>query len=146
MNENYLKTIQNRVIKLLKSGNETLCLSAQDNCSEMTRIIGCWILGDFSVINTYILKGENVMGIRNKCHDVLVVEEKNKFYLIDPTVWQFFKNKKNILLAKKNTMKECLKFVEQLYGGKWSISEILDKNCSKNMKKWENTVRLNLCF
>ena len=34
------------------------------------------------------------MDATNKNHDILAIKEKNKFYLIDPTIWQFFKNKK----------------------------------------------------
>jgi len=144
MNAIYLKTIQNRVIKLLRNGNKVLYLSAQDNCSEVARIVGCWILQENPIISAHILKGENVMGIKKKYHDVLIVEEKNIFYVIDPTVWQFFKHKRNILLTKKNTMKECVEFAKQFYDGKWSVSDILSKNCFQEIKKWEEVVRLNI--
>lgn len=105
MNDNYLKTVQNKIKKILKSANKTLFLASQDNCSEMSRLVGCWILQRFPTINANILKGENIMGVTKKNHDILAIEEKNKFYLIDPTIWQFFKNKKNILLTKKTTSK-----------------------------------------
>ena len=142
----YLKTIQNRAIKLLKIGNDPLRLSSQDNCSEMARIVGCWILQENPMTSALVLKGENIMGIKKKCHDVLIVEKKNKFYLIDPTVWQFFKNKKNILLAEKNTMKDCIEFAEKFYEGRWAISETINKNCFKNIKKWEEVIKLNTCL
>ena len=143
MNAIYLKTVQKRAIKLLRTGNDPLHLSSQDNCSEMARIVGCWILQENPMTSAHILKGENVMGIKKKCHDVLIVEKKNKFYLIDPTVWQFFKNKKNILLTEKKAMKECMKFAEKFYGGVWSVSETINKNCFKNIKKWENMIKSN---
>jgi len=146
MNIIYIKTIQDRVIKLLRSGNDPLCLCAQDNCSETARIVGCWILQENHMSSAHILKGKKVMGIKNKCHDVLVVEEPPFFYLIDPTVWQFFKRKKNILLTRKNTMKECVEFVEKFYGGKWAVSEMINKNCFKNIKKWEDVVKSNNCL
>ena len=143
MNAIYLKTVQNRAIKLLRSGNDPLCLRAQDNCSEMARIVGCWILQENPMSSARILKGENVMGIKKKCHDVLIVEKKNKFYLIDPTVWQFFKNKKNILLTEKKATKECMEFAEKFYGGAWSVSETINKNYFKNIKKWEDMIKSN---
>lgn len=146
MNDVYLKTVQNKIKKMLKSENKTLFLASQDNCSEMSRLVGCWILQDFPAVNTNILKGINITGATNKSHDILAIEEKNKFYLIDPTVWQFFKNKKNILLTKKNNIKDCLQFAEQFYKGKWSISETLHKNCFENIKEWEKIIKINICL
>lgn len=146
MNNIYLKTVQNKVKKILKSENKSLFLTSKDNCSEMSRLVGCWILKDFPTINASILKGENIMNATNKNHDILAIEEKNKFYLIDATVWQFFKNKKNILLTTKNSIEECLQFAEQFYKGKWSISETLDKKDFQNIKKWESDIKTNICL
>lgn len=146
MNDVYLKTVENKIKKILKSANKTLFLSSQDNCSEMSRLVGCWILQDFPTTNANILKGENVMDAIGKNHDILTIEEKNKFYLIDPTVWQFFKNKKNILLTKKDNVEDCLRFAEQFYKGKWSVSETLTKKCFKKIKKWENNIKTNICL
>ena len=72
----YLKTIQNRAIKLLSTGSgQLLHLSSQDNCSEMARIASCWILQEKHIASALVLKGKKVMGIKNKCHDVLIIEE-----------------------------------------------------------------------
>ena len=144
MNNDYLKTVQEKIKNILKSADKALFLSTQDNCSEMTRLVGCWILQDFPAINANILKGENIMDATNKNHDILAIKEKNKFYLIDPTIWQFFKNKK-ILLAKKDNMEDCMEFAKQFYKGKWSISETLDKNCFQKMKEWEEVIKINIC-
>lgn len=143
---NYLKTVENKIKKILKSANKTLFLASQDNCSEMSRLVGCWVLQNFPSANAYILKGKSVLNEPDKNHDILAIEEKNKFYLIDPTIWQFFKNKKNILLKKENKIEDCLRFAEQFYKGKWSISETLDKKSFKNIKEWENIIKTNICF
>jgi len=43
-------------------------------------------------------------------------------------------------------MKECVEFAEKFYGGKWAVSEMINKNCFKNIKKWEEVIKLNTCL
>lgn len=44
MNKNFIKKLQYKIIKLLKRKNKPLYLLAEDNCSELSRLAGCWVL------------------------------------------------------------------------------------------------------
>jgi len=46
---------------------------------------------------------------------------------LDPTVWQFFKNKKTILIKRTKTVNDALSALASIYGGKWRISERIIK-------------------
>jgi hypothetical protein len=76
------------------NGRVPLYVLTQDSCSEISRLLGQWLYKKFPRAKIYIYKGK----VRGRAHDVLIVEA-NHVSVIDPTVWQFFKNKKSILIA-----------------------------------------------
>lgn len=145
MNKTILN-LQNKVIKFLKAcdNNLPLNLLSEINCSEISRLVGCWVLEKKSSARVYILKGTNIKFGKNKSHDILMVYKSDKIYLIDPTVWQFFKNKKSILIKETNNLLDALMHINKIYGGKWNISENITKTSYKDMNDWKNLIRINI--
>jgi len=133
MDKETIRQIQKNVIKLLrKYCNKPLYIASADNCSEVVRLVGCWIFEKLPQAKIYILKGKNVKRTK-KCHDILAVEYNNNIDLIDPTVWQFFKNKRSIFIETTNNLMDGLFEAKKIYGGKWIISETIKANdCKKN--------------
>jgi hypothetical protein len=123
------KKIQKEVISLLtSSGKKSLYILSKDCCSEMSRLVGYRIMDSNPKTETLIIKG---VLTNNKQHDILVVKEGDLFSLIDPTIWQFYKNKKTIFLGTFKDVTGIFKFTEKFYGGKWSLSENLKRSDSK---------------
>jgi hypothetical protein len=120
--EKIIKDFQRRIVALYRSGKskQSLHFLSQGSCSESSRLVAIWIKRKFDEANLYILKGEYKP---KKYHDVLIVEDKNIFYLIDPSVWQFFKNKKGMLMGKFNNLENALEESQKIYGGKWNSVE-----------------------
>jgi|SRR3989339_318495 len=133
MKKETIRQIQRKVIKLLrKYCNKPLYIASVDNCSEVARLVGCWIFEKLPQAKIYILKGKNIKRTK-KCHDILAVEYNNNIDLIDPTVWQFFKNKRSIFIKTTNNLANSIFEANKIYGGKWTISETLRANdCKKN--------------
>lgn len=143
MNKETIRQIQKKVIKLLrKYCNKPLYISSIDNCSEIARLVGCWIFEKLPRAKIYVLKGKHVKRTK-KCHDILAVEYNNSIDLIDPTVWQFFKNKRSIFMKTTNNLATGLLEANKIYSGKWKISETLKASgCKKN--DFEKIIALNL--
>jgi len=76
---------------------------------------------------------KKVFNMKGKCHDILAVEYYDKIFLIDTTVWQFFKYKRNILIGMTNNISEALNITKKIYKGNWRIVEKLNKNDFKDM-------------
>jgi len=91
-----------------------------------------------------IIKGKGVMNIKNKCHDILLIEDKEGSYLIDPTVWQFFKNKRSILIGKAKDIKVIHGILKDIYKGSWKITERLTKKDCSQKKKWLKIIKQNI--
>jgi len=145
MTKKFFKKIQKRVIDLLKSKNKKpLYVLAKDNCSEMSRLVAFWMLKEHPKLKISVLKGKDVFGIKKRCHDILMVEDDNMFYLIDPTVWQFLKYKRNIVMTEKKSEKDILTFTEEVYKGKWKISKIIGEITKKEAEENEKIIKLNL--
>lgn len=136
MKKEIVYQIQRKVVKLLRSiSNKPLCISSIGNCSEVARLVGCWLFEKLPKAEIYILKGKGVRNT-NQCHDILAVKCDDSIDLIDPTVWQFFKSKKSIFIKSTNTISNCLSEANKFYVGKWKISEVLhDGDYSKNELK-----------
>ncbi|MFH1956067.1 MAG: hypothetical protein ABIJ28_00240 [Patescibacteria group bacterium] len=144
MDNELINQIQRRVIKLLKKNNsKPLYLLAKDNCSEISRLVGCWIFHKIKNCKIFILKGENVMGQKKRYHDILAIKDDDYFYLIDPTVWQFFKNKRKILVGIIKNFKNVSDDVQKIYKGKWKISEELKMTDCRQKKEWMKIINLN---
>jgi len=137
-----IREIQSKIIKLLKRKNKHLYLLAKDNCSELSRLAGCLILEKIK-FRVFIIKGEGVMD-KNQCHDVLLIEHNKKYYLVDPTVWQFFKYKRNILIGEVEDVKSALDVLIKIYKGKWKVSEELKKNSCAQKNKWKKIIEQNI--
>ncbi len=119
-----IKIIQKDIIQIFRSGvkNKPLNLSCEDSCSEASRLVALWIKRKFKRASVSILKGEYRP---KKYHDILIAQLDNEFYLIDPTIWQFFKNKRSILIGEFNSINELLLWAKKIYGGKWENIEKL---------------------
>ena len=121
--------IQDNLTKFYRSFNKnrSLFYLSKDNCSEISRIVGYWFLKNQKNTKACILKGDNIKFGKKQSHDLLLILEKNKLFLIDPTVWQFFRYKKSIFWGEFNKMSEIFIFLKLKYGGKWKISERVEK-------------------
>lgn len=134
MNPAFIKQTQHYSIRLLKSfsvsDKSSLQYLSQDTCSETSRLVGCWLINKYPQTSAMILRGDKVMG-SNKSHDVLVVKYNDFFYLLDPTVWQFFPRKKSSFLGVSESIPHCLEILYASYKGRWIISETISKrSCS----------------
>lgn len=83
------------------------------------------------------------MNEKKRCHDILVIKDDNYFYLIDSTIWQFFKNKRKILVGIMKNFDGILDNVQKTYKGKWKISEELKIKDCKQEKEWRKIINLN---
>ncbi len=104
------------------NGQISLAKLCDDTCSEVSRLLSQWFLKRLPKTDMYIAKGK----IGKRFHDILLIHDK-EVYILDPTVWQFFKNKKSILIKKTKTINDALLVLTSIYGGKWSISEQIIK-------------------
>ena len=104
------------------NGQISLSKLCDGTCSEVARLLAQWLLKKLPKADMYIAKGK----IGKRFHDLLLVYDK-EVYILDPTVWQFFKNKKSILIKKTKTVNDALSALVSIYGGKWRISERITK-------------------
>ncbi len=146
MRPTFIKFSQRQTILLLRSASPNKSLSlyhlSQDNCSEVSRLIGCWLLKKYPKSSITVIKGNQVMRTK-KAHDVLIVGHNHHYYILDPTIWQFFPRKKSIFVGISESMKGCLEILPMKYGGTWSASEKMSKNiCSvRNIKSLLKTIK-----
>lgn len=131
MDKKFFNTIQKRVIDLLLTLSNDLQTAAQHKCSEISRLVGCWILSQHPTFSVLILKGEFEDG---SAHDVLGISSGEDFLIIDPTVWQIFPQEESIFVGEAKDMSAGLKVLSNKYGGMWKLSEEL-KRCSKDYEK-----------
>jgi hypothetical protein len=141
-----ISQIQERVISLLRSYEtgirRPLNLIVEDTCSEVSRLVACWILSDFPNVKTSIAKGEGVHDKKEHDRDVLLIEDENIF-IIDPTVWQIFPEKQSIFVRKTKSVEEALLVLEKNYSGTWIISETitLAGYVPEEQKKLEDVIK-----
>lgn len=136
---------QKNIITLLKKwgGNKSLGILCEDNCSELSRLMSCWIIKKYPKATIFILKGDDVFNTK-KSHDIILVEKNKKTFLLDPSIWQFFKKKGSILVGKVKNVDEALKLAHNTYKGKWKISEKIKKKICKESKELERLIKLNM--
>lgn len=144
MNKNFFNKYQKNIVALLKKGggNKPLGVLCEDSCSELSRLLSCWMIKEYPKAAILILKGDKVFNTK-KSHDIVLIEGDKKFFLLDPSVWQFFKNKRSILVGEIKNTEEALKLANNTYKGKWQVSEKIDKNICKEHKEFERVIRLN---
>jgi len=140
MDERFLKEIQKRVINLLGTLSDNLQIAAKDQCSEITRLVGRWILDERPEYKVQICKGTLSGGL---AHDVLVIEDGKKLFLIDPTIWQIFPESSSIFIGSVGNMQEALSLLNEKYNGSWKVSEDLYKRDDDSQKKLLAIIRTN---
>ncbi len=131
MDKKFIEKIQNRVINLLKTLSDDLRVAAKDQCSEVARLVGCWILDEHSEYKVQIYKGKFLNGL---AHDILVVECDKKLFLIDPTIWQILPESVSIFVGSVRNMQEVINLLQKKYSGMWKVSEIM-QNCDENYQQ-----------
>ena len=115
MKKETIRQIQRKIVQLLhKNNNKPLYVTSVDNCSEVARLAGCWIFEKLPLAKIYILKGKNILKTK-RCHDILAVDYSENITLIDPTVWQFFKNKKSIFIKTIDNLTNSLFEANKIY-------------------------------
>ena len=123
MKNELINTGKRYVFRLIGyNGKIPLSELCDDTCSEVSRLLAQWFLKKLPKANMSIAKGK----IGKRFHDILLVHDK-EVYILDPTVWQFFKNKKSIFIKKTKTVNDALLVLTSIYGGKWRISERIIK-------------------
>lgn len=145
MNKDFLNKYQKNIITLLKrvGGNKSLSILCGDSCSELSRLLSCWIMKEHPKVVIFILKGDKVFNTK-RSHDIVLLEENKKAFLLDPSIWQFFKNKRSILVGEIKNTDEAIKLAHNTYKGKWKVSEKIEKNICKESKEMEKIIRLNV--
>lgn len=124
MEKEYLVELQRFVVDIYESRcDKPLWVASEFCCSEMARYVGYKILADLPESRAHILKGEISDSLS---HDVLLVEFDNKYTIIDPTVWQIFKDSKSIVMREFRNIDDSLAGAKEIYRGDWIISETLN--------------------
>lgn len=150
MTKKFTEQIQLKVIGLFpKDKQSSIGPLCKDSCSEISRLAAGWIKEIDKSSRLLILKGVNVCNT-DKSHDILaVISSDNSIYIIDPTIWQFFPERKSILLFISNNLDKALSEITKIYGGKWQVSKeiyqvsLIDQNkyleiISQNIKENQN--------
>lgn len=125
MEKDYFSELQRFVVEIYESRcDKPLWVASEFCCSEMTRYLGYKILNDLPEAKAQILKGK----ISDKLtHDVLLVELESKYTIIDPAVWQIFKDSEGIVMGEYTDLGSSLAGAKRIYKGDWTISETLEK-------------------
>lgn len=142
MDKKNIYKFQKDIIILLKKygGNKPLHFLSQDSCSELSRLFACWVIKKYPTSNVFILKGEGVLNNSEKSHDIILIDNS---FLIDPSIWQFFKNKRSLLVGQVENLEVALKLAKKIYGGKWKVSEKISKGTLKEVEKLKKIITLN---
>lgn len=150
MEDQYISELQKYATDILENGNhgKPLWMLSKWNCSEVSRIVGLKVLSDLGVSSKpFILKGNvTFTGLAEENHhDILgFLDSKSKRYiLVDPTIWQFFPKKKNILLGEFSSVNDIFKFICEYYGGDWKVSEEIDRTLEKEVAGYYKIIKLN---
>ena len=140
MKKTLLKQAKKYAFELLGyDGRVPLYVLSKDNCSEVSRLVGDWLLKKLPRAKIYIAKGK----IKNHFHDLVLVQEDKVVYALDPTVWQFFKNKKSIFIAEGNSINDILDTLASYYGGTWRVSENIKKYSATEIQKLKDVIIKN---
>jgi len=144
MFKKFIVQIQNQLISFLKglsdNGEVSLKYLVADSCSEISRLVGCWILAKYPKANVYVSKTFKKIPKIGSYHDLLIVEYKKEIYIIDPTIWQIESCKRNILIFVCDTIDNALVRLKKLYGESWEISEMISP--SKCTVRQQNKLKL----
>lgn len=144
MTNKFINKIQKKILELLPEGkiNEKGLL-LQDSCSELSRLVTSWIKDEEKFSHQIILKGDNVCNTI-KSHDIIAHFQNGKVYIIDPTIWQFFPNKKTILLGEYSSLDDAIVAISKEYGGQWQKAEVMDEDMYKEKSDWLAIIKANI--
>ena len=141
MNKTTIKKAKAYVLQLFAyDGRKSLFELSGDNCSEVSRLLALWFRNTMPSSNIFIAKGK----IKKRFHDLILIENNNRIFIIDPTVWQFFRKKRTIYMGSSQTIKLTMHLLSDIYGGKWSISERVTKYSQKEIIRLKKTIRCNI--
>jgi hypothetical protein len=129
--KSYIKKVQEKIVRLLRLGShrKPLYLLTRDNTYEVTKLLGYWIIEKFSEARAYLIRGKITP---TTFHVVLLIEEDEKYWILDIAIWKFFKFKRSILVGKAEGEQDALKIITKQYGGKWQVAEKLSRNHIKS--------------
>ena len=140
MDKEFIEKIQKRVVDLLLTLSDNLQVASKDQCSEITRLAGCWILLEQPGCGVRILKGKFS---DRSAHDVLIIECNKELFLIDPTIWQIFPDNNSIFIGSVGNIQEALDLLGNKYGGSWKVAEDLYKCDNDSQDKLLATIKSN---
>lgn len=103
--------------------DKPLGLLTRDSCSELARLAAAWLTADDPTLKVYIIKGSGIIFGSQRAHDIAVFFKEGKFFLIDPSIWQFKPEAQSILIASTDSLVTALTAAGDYYGGTWSVSE-----------------------
>jgi len=141
MNDAYQAEIQQWVIELLATLADNRQDAARDQCSEISRLVACWILAKHPTYRAVIAKGEF---FDSSAHDLLVMQTPRGFIAIDPTVWQFYPSDPGIFVGVAATEAEMLQLLTDKYNGQWAFSEELQAGDEAYEKGLLETIEKNI--
>jgi sulfur transfer complex TusBCD TusB component (DsrH family) len=143
--EDKIRKLEKRVRLLIYRDGVTLSESARDNCSEISRLFACWVLEQDPRARAFVAKGTDVVGV-GSAHDILFIIAQEIVYLVDPTVWQIFPNRENVLMGTSDSLERALDIAANTYKGNWAIAEELTTSVCKpeNIESWTKIVTENL--
>ncbi len=121
-------------------GQQSLAIVCRDSCSEVSRLLALWVQEALPGADTHIAKGE--VG-EDRFHDLLIVTHGQTFYVLDPTVWQFFADRQSILVGTATTIQGALELVAKTYGGTWKISEHVTEYTPDEIQEFKTIVAQN---
>lgn len=141
MNKNIIKKAKEYALRLLKyTGRRPLYIICKDSCSEISRLLALWFQKEIPKVKIFIAKGK----IKNHAHELIIIDNDKEIYIIDPTVWQFFKCKRSIFIGEVKTIEGALNKLSNIYGGKWKISEQVKKYSKNKILELKKVLKRNL--
>lgn len=139
MNNKQIQKIEKKVQHLLKKqGNLPLAVLAYDCCSEISRLAASWIKKEKDSSQVLILKGKKIQKTK-RAHDIIAIIEKEKVFIIDPTVWQIFSNGK-VFVGRYDNLEKALQDVTKKYDGTWKVSEEIKNVSRKDQMEWKKII------
>lgn len=143
MDKGYITTCELKIRKILTSEQSSkdipICILSDSLCSELSRLLGGWFKHDFSESTVFILKGLLPHG---GFHDVVCVQFKKSFFLVDPSIWQFFPDADSILLGTFKNKFSAINILKIKYGGTWFVSDHIINNLFE--EKLKSIIKLTL--
>lgn len=138
MKKNLSRGAREYVVSLLEyDGRRPLAVLCEDSCSEVSRLLGLWFRKKLPKARIFIAQGK----IGKRRHDLLVVENGRDVDVVNPTVWQFFKYKKTMVMARAKTTEDAIGALAEMYGGTWRITERVSRYAGRDMARLKAIIK-----